>query len=258
MGVGRAVSRREKPGLDVRLRLRSITEETENGLVSWCASAARKVLEELFEADVVALCGERWKPAPRAKVARAGWCNSEIVLGGKRIKVRRPRVRSRRGREIELPSFQFAADRDPLDRLTVEEIAVGVSSGGCSALLQRRDRIARSFVEMTTQQLMAPLEKPRAEGSPCLLVHGIPFRDHWVLVSIGVSRSGAKQLVGLRSGSPDNAEAVHALLSDLIDPVETLERPIILVVGEEPGIREAVRKQRRKSAANEDEAETTG
>lgn len=247
IGVGRGVARREKPGLDVRLRLRSITEETENGLVSWCASAARKVLEELFEADVVALCGERWKPSPKAKVARAGWCNTEITLGGKRVRVRRPRVRSRRGREIELPSFRFAADRDPLDRLTVEEIAVGVSSGSSSTLLQRRDRIARTFVEMTTEQLMVPLDKPRADRSPCLLVHGLAFRDHWILVSIGVSRSGSKQLVGLRAGSPDNAEAVRALLGDLIDPVETLERPIILVVGEEPGIREAVRKHFNRS-----------
>lgn len=245
--AGRAVSRRERPGLDVRLRLRSIAEETENGLVSWCAAAGRKVLHELFEADVVALCGERWKPNPRAKVARAGWCNSEITLGGKRISVRRPRVRSRRGREIELPSFQFAAERDPLDRLTVEEIAVAVSSASSSVLPQRRDRIVRSFVEMTTAQLLAPLDKPRSDTSPCLLVHGVPFRDHWMLVAIGVSRGGTKQLVGLRAGSPDNAEAVYALLADLIDPVETTERPVILVVGEEPGIREAVRKHFNRS-----------
>jgi hypothetical protein len=50
------------------------------------------------------------------------------TLGGRRITIERPRARSVDAvTELELPSFRFAADRDPLDERTMEAIAVSAS-----------------------------------------------------------------------------------------------------------------------------------
>jgi hypothetical protein len=50
------------------------------------------------------------------------------VWGGRQIEIKRPRVRSGGAGERELPRFQWAAERDPLDHHTMEAIACGVST----------------------------------------------------------------------------------------------------------------------------------
>jgi hypothetical protein len=49
------------------------------------------------------------------------------VLGGRKVAVRRPRVRAG-GHEVPLPTFQAMADVDPLNRRVVEQMLVGVAT----------------------------------------------------------------------------------------------------------------------------------
>jgi putative transposase len=53
-----------------------------------------KVLETMLEADRVALCGPRYAHAAERAASRAGTVSSEVVLGGRKVAVRRPRVRA--------------------------------------------------------------------------------------------------------------------------------------------------------------------
>ena len=55
------------PPIGAPLRLQGIEEEVEAGLVAWFAAGAKRVLAELCENDVAALCGERWRPTPGAR-----------------------------------------------------------------------------------------------------------------------------------------------------------------------------------------------
>ena len=70
----------------------------------------------MMEQDRVALCGPKGKRLPERTAVRAGSVPSEVTLGGQRIAMRRLRARSADG-ELVLPSFAFAADRDPLDQI---------------------------------------------------------------------------------------------------------------------------------------------
>jgi hypothetical protein len=49
------------------------------------------------------------------------------VLGGRRVAVRRPRVRAA-GQDVPLPTSQAMADVDPLNRRVVEQMLVGVAT----------------------------------------------------------------------------------------------------------------------------------
>ena len=64
---------------------------------------------------------------PSASASRAGTVPSEVVLGGRKVAVRRPRVRAD-GDEVPLPTFQAMADDDPLNRRVVEQMLVGVAT----------------------------------------------------------------------------------------------------------------------------------
>ena len=100
----------------------------ENSFFDLCFDAGSQVLTAMMEQDREDLCGPRWKRDPDRSAGRAGTTESEVTLGGRRVPIHRPRVRSKDGREMELPSFAFAAKRDPLDRHAMNAVACGIST----------------------------------------------------------------------------------------------------------------------------------
>ncbi len=55
-----------------------------------------------MEQDREDLCGPRWKRDPDRSAGRGGTTQSEVTFGGRRIVIKRPRVRSKEGEEVEL------------------------------------------------------------------------------------------------------------------------------------------------------------
>ena len=72
-----------------------------------------RVLDAMLEEDRTTLCGPRYVHDATRAASRAGTVPSEVVLGGRKVAVQRPRVRAD-GHEVPLPTFQALAARDPL------------------------------------------------------------------------------------------------------------------------------------------------
>jgi putative transposase len=206
------------------------------------------------EQDREALCGPRWKRDPERSAGRAGTTRSEVTLGGRRISIQRPRVRSREGREAELPSFAFASARDALDDRTLEAIACGVSTRKYGRSLDRlpehlddrsvsKSSVSRRFVALSQKQMTAWLTAPLGDRHfPVVMIDGIVFQDHTVLIALGIDTEGKKQVLGLREGSTENSRVAKALLRDLIDRGLSQERARLFVVDGAKALRTAIRK----------------
>ena len=82
----------------------------------------------MIEQDRTALCGAKGVPNPQRKAGRGGSVASEVTFEGRRIGMQPLRVRSVEGTEAGVPSFVWAAHRDPLDAHTLGAIAAGVSA----------------------------------------------------------------------------------------------------------------------------------
>jgi hypothetical protein len=70
------------------------------------------VLETILEEDRTALCGPRYAHVANRQASRAGTVGSEVVLGGRKLAVRSPRVRADGGppyRCIALGDQHFAS-----------------------------------------------------------------------------------------------------------------------------------------------------
>jgi hypothetical protein len=80
-----------------------------------------------LEEDRTAICGHRYQHQVERPASRAGTVPSEVVLGGRKVALRRPRVRAN-GAEVPLPTFQAMANEDPLNRRVVEQMLVGVAT----------------------------------------------------------------------------------------------------------------------------------
>ena len=157
--------------VEIPLPLLAALEDAEHAFLGVCIEAGQQVLRAMMEQDRTALCGPAWQPDAARSSRRAGSTESPITLGGRRLRVRRPRVRSQAGAELALPSYEAAARRDPLDRHTVEAMAAGISTrryrrslgdlpAGQTEGATSKSAVSRRFVALTQQKLAAWLSQP--------------------------------------------------------------------------------------------------
>ena len=114
--------------LQLPLPLLSCLKAVREGFFELCVRVGEQALHALMEHDRTELCGTKWSRDASRRAVRGGSTASEITLGGRRIRVRRLRAAQVDGQELALPSFAWAAARDPLDEQTWRSIVAGVST----------------------------------------------------------------------------------------------------------------------------------
>jgi len=97
------------------LPLVDLLVDTRAELMELAVASGLKVLTTMLEDDRTAICGVRYQHQAQRQASRAGTVPSEVVLGGRKVAIRRPRVRAS-GEEVQLPTFAVMAAEDPLNR----------------------------------------------------------------------------------------------------------------------------------------------
>ena len=215
--------------VQITLPVQGVLQDVKHAFYGLCIQAGREVLAKMLEADRVALCGAKGVPDAARRAVRGGSTGSQVVLGGQRIVIKRPRARAVDAGELELPTFAWAASADPLNAATMASIAAGVSTRRYAGTLDElpaphqarstsKSAVSRRFVGLSQQQLDAWLTRPLGElDLPVVMIDGIHFRDRVILVALGIDAQGNKHVLGLREGATEAARAVRSLLSDLIE-----------------------------------------
>jgi transposase-like protein len=240
--------------VEIPLPLLEAFGSIESSFFELCIDSGQQVLQAMMEQDREDLCGPRWKRDPDRHAGRAGTTRSEVTLGGRRISIPRPRVRSREGEEIALPSFAFAASRDPLDRHTLNAVACGISSrknarsldplpGAMQERSTSKSSVSRRYVAMTTKQLTSWLTTPLGDRHfPIVMIDGIHRGDHLILIALGIDSEGKKQVLGLREGDTENGQVARSLLRDLVDRGLEQERARVFVIDGAKALTSAIEK----------------
>jgi transposase-like protein len=156
----------------------------------------------------------------------------EVTLGGRRVGVERPRVRTADGQaEVRLATYEHVADRDPLSRIVLERMLAGVSTrrylrtqepvGGEieeAARSTSRSAVSRTFVERTRQALGELMSRRLDDVRlAVLMLDGLELQGRTNVVALGITTEGVKIPLGLWEGSTENATVATALLSDLVE-----------------------------------------
>ena len=219
---------------------------------SLCVNAGRQVLAAMMEHERTALCGPKWIPNPAREAVRGGSTRSLIVLGGRQIEIKRPRARSAAAGERELPSYRWAAARDPMDQRTMEAIACGVSTRKYPRVLDplapderevavSRSAVSRRFVALSAAVVATYLSRPLGELSlRIIMIDGIVFHDHTILIALGITADGHKVVLGVREGTTENAGVAKALLRDLIERGLSTQEATLFVIDGAKGLRAAI------------------
>src|SRR6266436_2776979 len=109
------------------LPLVDLLVDTRTELMELAVASGLKVLTAMLEEDRTAICGPRYQHQADRQASRTGTVASEVVLGGRRVAISRPRVRAN-GAEVPLPTSQVMAGEDPLNRRVVEQMLLGVAT----------------------------------------------------------------------------------------------------------------------------------
>jgi len=245
---------RALPAAEVQISLpvQGVLEDVRHAFLGLCVDAGQKVLAALMEADRMALCGPKGVPDAHRRATRGGSTSSQVVLGGQRIAVRRPRARSKSEGELALPSFEWAAGSDPLDAATMAAIAAGVSTRRYASTQEpipevhkpraaSKSAVSRRFVQLSQEQLAQWLARP-LDGLdlPVVMVDGIYFRDRVILLALGIDAQGNKHVLGLREGSTEATRVVASLLSDLVERGLDAQRMRLWVIDGGKALRRAI------------------
>src|SRR2546426_4111283 len=137
---------------------------TRQHLLAWVHAHGLAALDELFRAEAVALAGPKGRHQPQRTHHHWGTAATELTFGGRRVQVRRPRVRRTAGGEATLPSVATFRDRDPLSARMMQQLLAGVSMrhyegslearpSGRPTRRRRKSAVSRPVVRRTRQRL---------------------------------------------------------------------------------------------------------
>jgi len=229
-----------------------VLRDVQHAFYGLCVNAGKQVLAAMMEADRVALCGAKGVPDPSRRATRGGHTRGAVVLGGQRIAIKRPRVRSLERGELQLASYEWAAEREPLDAATMHAIAAGVSTRRYAGTLDKlpppeaalsvsRSAVSRRFVALSREQLTQWLSRSFQDVElPVVMIDGLHFRGRVILVALGIDDKGTKHVLGLREGSTESTRVVRSLLSDLIERGLDADRARLWVIDGGKALRRAI------------------
>lgn len=234
------------------LPLVDLLVDTKTELLELALRSGLRVFTTMLEEDRTAICGPRYAHEPDRSASRAGTTRSEVVLGGRKVTIQRPRVRTAAG-EVPLPTFQTMAATDPLDRRVVEQMLVGVATRQYARSLEplgpemtsrgtSKSAVSRRFVARTTAQLAAWQSAP-LDGLDllALLIDGVHVGDHCLIVALGIAADGQKHALGLWDGSTENATVCQGLLANLQSRGLRTDRSVLVILDGSKALRKAVR-----------------
>jgi putative transposase len=225
------------------------------GLLALSVGVGLGVVHELMQAEVDDVVGPKSKHNRDRIAKRHGHENGSLTLGGRRVQVRRPRMRTADDtHELPLATYEYFADRDPLTRAVMDRMLAGVSTRNFARVGEpvgtgleaessstSKTTVSELFIERTRTAL-GELMSRRLEDVrlAVMMLDGIEIAERTHVVALGITTDGVKLPLGLWEGSTENATLVRTLLADLVDRGLDPSQAILFVIDGGKALRRAI------------------
>jgi putative transposase len=229
----------------VVVAMAELAETAREGLLALAVGTGLQVMQAMMDDDVSALAGPKGRWNPDRMAVRHGHDNGAVTLGGRRVPVRRPRVRSADGStELAVASYELFSSTEILGRLALERMMAKLSTRRYPAGLEpvgtavqataastSKSAVSRRFVT-ATETALAEMMAADLSGLDlvAVMVDGVHFADHLCVVALGIGLDGTKHPLGVVEGSTENTTVVTDLLAGLRDRGLEVTRPVLVVL----------------------------
>ena len=195
-------------------------------LTSFAVEIGTQVALSLLEDDVTRLCGEKSQRVLDRVNNRHGTQPGYIILGGQKLAVQRPRVRSIGNEEVELSVYSNLQAENAMPAAALAKMVRGVSCRDYEAVVDtaragfgvKKSSVSRNFIEATREQVEQFTQRRFDKTTfTAVFIDGIAFSGEMMVAALGVAEDGAKHVLGVVRGETENAEIVTSLLTNLRD-----------------------------------------
>jgi transposase-like protein len=226
------------------------------GLLALSVGVGLSVVHELMELEVDEVVGPKGKHNRDRVAVRHGHEDGSMTLGGRRVQVRRARMRTADDEhELPLGTYEYFADRDPLTRAVMDRMLAGVSTRkfagvgepvgdevdqGSSAT--SKTSVSEMFVERTATALEELMGRRLDDVRlAVMMLDGMEIAERTHVVALGITTDGIKIPLGLWEGSTENATLARTLLADLVDRGLDPEQAVLFVIDGGKALRRAIK-----------------
>lgn len=227
----------------------AIMETAAQGLKNLCTVMGMEVMRQLLELDATRLAGEKGRHNAFREAYRHGHEQTKVVLDGRKRSVEKPRVRSKNGSELPLPSLAWFQSEDALNKEILRTLLCGVSTrkyqrsiaddgenGSCTS----KSEVSRRYIA-SLQTLMDAFFSRALDGDyVAIMIDGMSVSDISIIAAMGIKADGHKQVLGLISGATENSIVVKQLLADLIERGLSPDTPRLFVLDGAKALHKAV------------------
>ena len=226
------------------------------GLLALSVGVGLGVVHELMQAEVDDVVGAKGKHNPDRVAKRHGHEHGSMTLGGRRVSVRRPRMRTADDEhELPLDTYGYFADRDPLTRAVMDRMLAGVSTRKFAVVGEPvgtgveetssatgKSTVSELFIERTRTALSELMSRRLDDVRlVVMMLDGLEIADRTHVVALGITTDGVKIPLGLWEGSTENATLARTLLADLVDRGLDLGQAILFVIDGGKALRRAIK-----------------
>jgi len=226
------------------------------GLLALSVGVGLGVVRELMELEVDEVVGAKGRHDPGRVAVRHGHEDGSMTLGGRRVAVRRPRMRTVDGeRELPVESYEYFVDRDPLTRAVMDRMLAGVSTRRFAGVGEPvgstveqassstgKSAVSEMFIERTRTALGELMGRRLDDVRlAVMMLDGLEIADRTHVVALGITTDGVKIPLGLWEGSTENATLARTLLADLVDRGLDPEQAILFVIDGAKALRRAIK-----------------
>lgn len=203
--------------------------------------AGRSLIETILNVSAEQVAGAKTPGKASGEVRWHGRQRGRVRVADRQIKVRRPRLRSKAGGEVDVPAYQALREGEETGAEMFEALLRGVSTRDYAGLIPRmaesvgvsRSAVSREASEAGERMLKQLLER-RWDEVDLLVIYldGMRFGSHHLINAVGVDPAGCKHVLGIQLGATENAAAVKDLLVRLRDQgLRTDQRYLFVIDG---------------------------
>ena len=240
----------------IQAALGELVGAAREGLLALSVGVGLGVVHELMELEVDEVVGPKGKHDADRVAKRHGHEDGSMTLGGRRVAVRRPRIRSADDeRELPVATYEYFADRDPLTRAVMDRMLAGVSTRKFARVGEpvgeAVERVASSTSKTAvsdmfiarTRTALGELMSRRLDDVrlAVMMLDGLDVAERTHVVALGISTEGVKIPLGLWEGSTENATLARTLLADLVDRGLDPDQAILFVIDGAKALRRAIK-----------------
>ena len=230
--------------LEAQLPLEQFIAGAREDIENFAAELGLTIIRRVMEAEIQRKVG-RWGQQP---IRRYGRQPGYVVFGGRKVKLERPRLRSREDKEVPLASYrafqkngkmQQAVSRQLLRQCSTRDYQ-GAIDGCLKGYGISRSSVSRHWKAATAAQLDTLMQRPVPEDLLVLMIDSKFFGGDCLVAAIGVDTQGRKHVLGLWHGATENATVVKGLLEELVSRGLATQRKLLIVLDGAKALRKAV------------------